>query len=133
MSSDLQLLIRGKDAEKLGTALQEQLQTQSSEPISFKAQTSTESKPDDKSIEALGLVLGISSFIMSVPGFFLAMASIIDRLNNKDKVETLTQLVTELQKDHDADVLVRIDNKLYQLTPVNVEAIHEEMTKQEQA
>lgn len=127
MLNDLTLRIEGSDASQLSDALQILFTRELEQSVRVKKQDTKKPSQNDKSLET---VLAISSFILSVPGFFLAMQTLMDRLGNKDKLDKLAMQSAKLIAGHNAIIWIQIDNQSYKFEPQNTAVIHEALVKQ---
>jgi len=127
MPTELIVQIEGEQAEVIVSALQEYLASQQLD-ITVKQKPIEAQSSDSKA--SLGDVFGITSFLIALPGFYLAMESLIDRLSSKSKLEKLAKQTDELIGNRQATVWIIVDGKPYQVTSPNVSSIHEALVKQ---
>lgn len=127
MPTELIMQIEGEQAEVIASALQEYLASQQLD-ITVKQKLIEAQSSDSKA--TLGDVLGITSFILAVPSFYLAMESLLERLSSKSKLEKLAKQTDELIGNRQATVWIIVDGKPYQVTTRNVSSIHEALAKQ---
>ncbi|HHC74790.1 MAG TPA: hypothetical protein ENK78_06925 [Thiothrix sp.] len=127
MPTELTLQIEGKQAQKIAAMLQQHLASQHLDiTVTQKPMVS----PSSDSKASLGDVLGVAAFVMTIPGFYLTMDSLLERLSSKSKLEKLAKQTDELIGNRQATVWIIVDGKPYQVTTRNVSRIHEALAKQ---